>query len=107
MRLKWKEDAPKKFVAHGYLWRFGPSHHGEWGLSFLGASVGLHLLFYSKNSAHVGHVHIDYRWPGEGHFTTVDNDVRAVGPQKTIFGVPIDNYHRHKKWYGEISGFSR
>jgi hypothetical protein len=107
IRLLWKKDASKKFMEKGFFFRFGTSHVGEWGLGFLGSPVGLHLLFYSNSEQHEGHLHIDYRWPGEGHFTNADNDVRAVGPQKTIFGHPIDNYVRHKKWWGDIPGFSR
>jgi hypothetical protein len=107
LRLRWKPGAAEKFMARGYFFRYGPSHHGEWGLSFFGGAVGLHLLFYTGSPLHEGHLHIDYRWPGEGHYSDSDNDVRVVGPHKTIFGHMIDNYGRHKKWYGEIPGFSR
>jgi hypothetical protein len=107
LRVVWKKDAPNQFLRGWFLPRTGSDHVEEWGMGFLGALVGLHLLFPNHDPERQGHVHIDYRWPGEGHFTTYENDVRAVGPEKTILGHPIDDYVRHKRWWGPIPGFSR
>jgi hypothetical protein len=107
LRVIWKQDAPKAFLSGWFLPRLGADHPSEWGMGFLGTMYGLHILFPNKDPSRQGHVHIDYRGLGEGHFTTYENDVRAVGPEKTLLGHPIDDYKRHQHWYGPIPGFSR
>jgi hypothetical protein len=108
--VKWKENTPKYFEASGFLYRVGWDHGGEWGLSLLSSSHGVHVLF-SRQNRRIGHVHVDYRMltkrGAQGHYQFYDADVRAVGPEVEITGKPIDNYSRHTLWFGEIPGYKR
>ncbi len=102
--VTWSAGAKQDFEDSGFSWRLGYGHKGENGLSLGGSAVGLHLLFGNKDAG-VGHVHIDYRGIGEGHFKPYDADVRAVGPEH-LGGRPISNYERYKSWFGPIPGYS-
>lgn len=108
--LRWKPLADLAFRAALFTPRMGLGHDGEYGLSYLSSSAGLHLLFGSDGSTS-GHAHVDYRYVsagdllnwGEGHFQTYGADISKVGPE-TSWGIPIDSYARHRSWFGPIAG---
>jgi RHS repeat-associated protein len=101
--VTWKDGAKELFKDSGFAWRPGYGHEGENGLTEGRSSTGLHVLFGDKDPR-IGHVHIDYRGIGEGHFKQYNSDVRAVGPEKSG-GRPINNYERYKSWYGPLPGY--
>jgi hypothetical protein len=102
--VNWKDGAKQAFKDSGYSWRPGWGHPGENGVTKGSSTVGLHLLFGDHNPG-VGHVHIDYRGLGEGHYKNYNSDLRAVGPERSG-GQPIGNYERYKSWFGSIPGYT-
>ena len=101
--VTWNAGAKQAFKDSGFAWRPGWGHSGENGLTLGRSTTGLHLLFGDKDVG-LGHVHIDYRGLGEGHYEQYNSDVRAVGPEKSG-GRPISNYERYKGWFGPLPGY--
>jgi hypothetical protein len=105
LRVAWSQGAEALLRKSGFRWRWGHGHDGEHGISRHGGIRGLHLLFNNKDSR-LGHLHVDYRWLTEGHEKAYNADVRASGPQVSIFdGQLICNRCRHERWYGKIEGW--